>query len=467
LIETPPALCNMEAEHAVIGMILYDNAAMTALSGTIEPRHFYEPFHQRLFAVAQEINGRGQLVEPTLIASRFLQDEAFEELGGMRYLAEMIDVAPPTFHAPSYARAIIDMSLRRELVKACQEAIQNATHGLSLEAFDHVAEADKAITALLHGCAPDGQTLVDAKSSAFSTLDEIELEAKEGRAKGAMTGLRCFDRRMRGLRPGWLVVLAGRPSMGKTALARAAAYGCAKRNPSKKVLFFALEMSRRELDERTLSQIAFEHNDMIAYKDMSGDTLNREEMDRLRSYAHEAPDNFIMDDSTVLSMSYVRRRVLSVRRKGPIAAIFVDYLQIMDRPDAKGRNEASVIGEMTKQFKQLAREANCCVVLLSQINRGVENRDDKRPQLSDLRESGAIEQDANAVLFPYREVYYKERSPPTEDARKAEHQDQVEAIRRDMDVHAAKVRGGAIGVDKQIYWAEYDAIYDKPEDDRR
>jgi len=178
------------------------------------------------------------------------------------------------------------------------------------------------------------------------------------------------------------------------------------------------------------------------------------------------PGNLIIDDSPVLSVDYVRRRVLALKQRGPVAAVFIDYLQIMDRPEGKGRNDASIIGEMTKGLKQLAREAGTCVVLASQINRGVESRDDKRPQLSDLRESGAIEQDANAVLFPYREAYYLERAEPTEASKRGAWELKCAEMHRRMDVIAAKVRQGAVGTDHQVYFAEYDHIEDSVEERR-
>jgi replicative DNA helicase len=358
-----------------------------------------------------------------------------------------------------------ETALRRRLALLGKRLAEEAASGAP--AFAQLAALEKAVTGLLNDAAPAQTNLVDARASVVATLDEIEMEARQGKAKGAMTGLRCFDYRMRGLRPGWLVVIAGRPSMAKTALARATAFGCARKNPEKQVVFFALEMARRELDERTLAQLSWEAGDGIAYKDMNGDTLSPEDRGRLRQLAWKTPKNLLIDDSPILSVSYVRRRVLALKRKGPVAAVFIDYLQIMDRPDAKGRNEASVIGEMTKGLKQLAREAGTCVVLLSQINRGVESRDDKRPQLSDLRESGAIEQDANAVFFPFREVYYKERAEPAANATAEKRQAwelEVEEYRRRMDVICAKVRQGAVGTDTQIYFAEYDAVHDRPED---
>ena len=458
----PPAA--IDAEQALLGTLLYENEAFELCEG-LTPETFYEPVHARMFDLMVKLRRKQRLADLVTVAEQMAGDPGFDELGGIRYLADLVDKAPPAPNAPQYARLVLEAAMRRALVKLAEEAIVEARDPGN-DAFELVAAVDRAITAMVHDAAPDTTNLIDARSSALATIQELEQEAREGRAKGAMTGLRCFDRRMRGLRPGWLVVVAGRPSMGKTALARAAALGCARKNPSKQVVFFALEMARRELDERTLSQLSFETGDGIPYKDMNGDLLHVEDRIRLGELVEKVPSNFIIDDSPILSVSYVRRRVLSLKRKAPIAAVFIDYLQIMDRPDAKGRNEASVIGEMTKQLKQLAREAQTCVVLLSQINRGVESRDDKRPHLADLRESGAIEQDANAVFFPYREVYYTERAKPKDAGKEEAWLLTCEEQRRVMEVIAAKVRQGAIGTDTQLYFAEFDAIMDRPEDQR-
>jgi replicative DNA helicase len=455
----------LDAEQALLGCVLLDNDAFRLAEG-VRPDHLSFDLHARLWDGVERAVLRGELAEPVMLSEQLREDPSFKEAGGIRYLAELVDKAPPPARAPHYAGLIRDAFFRRTLQGLAAE-IGQAARDPERSAFDCIAEAERSVNALLNDAAPASHNLIDHSASVTATLEEIEAEARQGRAKGAMTGLRCFDMRMRGLRPGWLVVVAGRPSMGKTALARAAAFGCARKNPDKQVVFFALEMARRELDERSLSQLSYEAGDGIAYKDMNGDTLSPEDRGRLRQLAWKTPKNLLIDDSPILSVSYVRRRVLALKRKGPVAAVFIDYLQIMDRPDAKGRNEASVIGEMTKGLKQLAREAGTCVVLLSQINRGVESRDDKRPQLSDLRESGAIEQDANAVFFPFREVYYKERAEPAANATAEKRQAwelEVEEYRRRMDVICAKVRQGAVGTDTQIYFAEYDAVHDRPED---
>lgn len=451
--ETP--LANLEAELSLIGALLYENSLAEEMAH-VSAEFFYEPRHADMWACAIDLIGRRVHADPVSVSEAL---GAPEVLG---LLAELVDRAYVPA-AKAHADIVVNAARLRQLVGVADHIRQEARAGA--DAFNLISSSERTLARMVQDAAPAATNLIDARSSAHVTLDEIDREAEQGRAKGAMTGLRCFDRRLRGLRPGWLVVVAGRPSMGKTALARAAAFGCAQRTRAQ-VVFFALEMARRELDERTLSQLSHMDGDGIAYKDMNGDTLQPSDRARLRDLAHKIPTNFIIDDSPVLSVDYVRRRVLALKQRGPVAAVFIDYLQIMDRPDAKGRNEASVIGEMTKSLKQLAREAETCIVLLSQINRGVESRDDKRPQLSDLRESGAIEQDANAVLFPYREVYYLERAEPKEASKRAAWEQTCAEMHRRMDVLAAKVRQGAVGTDHQVYFAEYDHVEDAPEERR-
>ncbi len=220
-------------------------------------------------------------------------------------------------------------------------------------------------------------------------------------------------------------------------------------------------MERRELDERTLSQLSHEADMAVPYQEMAGAKLEPMVRHQLRELSWKVPKNLMIDDTASVSADYIERRVWALKRKGDLAAVFIDYLQLMAVGERNGRNDAALIGEITSRLKRLARAAEIAVVLLSQINRGVEQREDKRPQLSDLRESGSIEQDANAVLFPYREVYYVERAEPKEGT--AEHAawgTNIELIRRRMDVICAKNRGGAVGTDRQEYIAECDLVRD-------
>lgn len=462
--DTAPA--NIEAEQALLGAILFDNTALAALADiALEDRHFYEPLHQRLFAAIKTCAAAGRLAEPIVLMERFKDDPAFNELGGLRYLADLVDRAPPA--ALAYGRVVLDLALRRDLVAVGRAIVDSAHHDAEHDAHGLTVLAEQAIGEIARGAAPGDANLIDARSSVYATMDEIDEESAHGKPKGKMTGLRCIDRRLRGLKPGHLVVIGGRPSMGKTALARAAAAGCASRNPHDLVAFFALEMDRRELDERMLSELSFLDGDGVPYQDMSGAKLDPMTRLRLREAAWKVPKNLIIDDASRLTLEHVQRRVWALKRKGNLTVAFVDYLQIMQMPERQGRTDTALIGHITTGLKVLAGEARICIVLLSQLSREVERRDDKRPMLSDLRDSGSIEQDANAVLYPFREGYYVERAEPKEGS--VEHiqwETDVEMLRRRMDVICAKNRGGAVGTDRQEYFAEFDVVRDMVEDMR-
>ncbi|MDR7232810.1 replicative DNA helicase [Caulobacter sp. BE264] len=458
------ALFDIDAEMRLLGICLEHNEIVQSLAG-LEARHFHEPFHQRAWAFITKKVQAGVAVDPLTVHDAFKDgDPAYQELGALRYLAMLVEHVVGKAAAHEYARIIVERSTRRDLVETAALIAEKARDPAE-DLREVVTKSEALLADIARGSEPNDANLVDANTSAAWTIEEMRKEALEGRPKGLMTGLRCVDRRLRGLRPGCLIVIAGRPSMGKSGLARQIAHGAARRNPEHQFPFYCLEMHRREMDERTLSELTFRDGQPIRYHDMNPEKFTPMDWDILERAARRVPSNMILDDTASLSVDYVRRRSWALRRKGPIGAIFIDYLQIMKRPAANGRNDAAVIGEMTTALKVLARELNCAVVLLSQINRGVESRDDKRPQLSDLKESGSIEQDANVVLFPFREVYYLERAEPRQGT--PEHQkweEQVELLRRRMDVLCAKNRGGAVGSDQQDYHAEYDAVTDVREE---
>lgn len=459
----PVALYDLEAEQGVLGVALARNDFVTRADGLL-PRHFYEPFHQRLWAKIGEKAAAGVSFDAISLNAAFEGDESYIALGGLGYMAQLLDRAPPAPVLTEYAKVIVDRASRRDLVAAAEKMIAGA-RDTSADLREIVTGGEAAVVDIARGSEPGDANLVDAQTAADLTLAEMRQEAAHGRPKGLMTGLRCVDYRLRGLRPGAQIVIAGRPSMGKSGLARQIFHGAAKRNPDYLFPFFCLEMHRREMTERTLSELTYRDGMPIQYRDMNPEKFTPMDWDVMERAARRVPANFILDDTAALTVDYVRRRAWALRRKGPIGAIGIDYLQIMQRPPAHGRNEASVIGEMTASLKRLARELDCAVVLLSQVSRAVESREDKRPQISDLRESGSIEQDANVVLFPFREVYYVERAEPKAGSPEyAKWEIEVANLNRRMDVICAKNRGGAIGTDVQDYHAEYDAVTDQRSD---
>jgi replicative DNA helicase len=452
-------LRNVDAEQALLGAILSDPSRYPEV-GHVRPEQFFEPGFARIWRVIADEVAASRAVDFVTLSERFQDDPAITALGGRDYLFKLWNASFNPTMGPHYAGLVIESWSRRKVAELLARGQADITTVGERPAATVVAELRRALEDLEHAAADvDGFTSADEAGDAL--LDALHEEAVHGRERGAMTGLRCMDRRLGGLRPGWLVIIGGRPSMGKSGLARAACYGAARINPQSLLLFFSLEMTEREITERSVSAITHDMGDGIAYNTM-GPKLTAEERERIRQARGRLPRNVLIDDRSTVTVDDIRRKIWAAKRRGPVAAVFIDYLQLMVRPPSQGRNEASVLAEMTSTLKRIAGEAGVCIILLSQLSRGVESRDDKRPQLHDLRESGAIEQDANAVLFPYREAYYIARAEP-QDANSPEHRKwltNLENVRRRMDVIAAKVRGGAIGTDQQVYFQEYDHVED-------
>ncbi|WP_177221800.1 replicative DNA helicase [Brevundimonas viscosa] len=304
----------------------------------------------------------------------------------------------------------------------------------------------------------------NAHEAALARMDRLEVEVATGKPKGVQTGLSCFDKRLGGLLPGSVIVLAGRPGMGKTALLGNVLYGAALLNPNKLFAGFSLEMDTDQLNDRALSRLTADDDAPVSFSDIAKvQPLTSFDLQALHRAKVRIPRNLWLRDRAGVSVEDVSRAVWAMKRRGDLAAIGIDYLQLMRRPALAGRNEASAIAEMTGALKTLAREAKIAIILLSQLNRSVESRDDKRPQLSDLRESGSIEQDADAVLFPFREVYYLQKSEPKPDpvgisGAHFEWEMRCAELRTAMDVIIAKNRHGSEGSEPQEYRAEIDLI---------
>lgn len=461
--ETGPALPqNLEAEQAVLGILLFDGDALRDVHDRVTAEDFFEPFHQRLFAVCVDGIRRSGQVDTALLSGWLATDPAWQAFGGSRGLMEMAEKAGSPKLAGDYAQQIADAALRRRLIRMGQEAIVRARDE-DLTGFEAIAATRVALESAERGAAPEDALFVNAHDAALTRMDRLELERATGKPKGTQTGLSCFDKRLGGLMPGSVIVLAGRPGMGKTALLGNVLYSAAAMNPTKLFAGFSLEMDTDQLNDRALSRLTVTDDQTVSFSDIAKVLpLTAFDMEALHRAKDRMPRNLWLRDRAGVSVDDVSRAVWAMKRKGDLAAIGIDYLQLMKRPALQGRNEASAIAEMTGALKNLAREARITIILLSQLNRSVESRDDKRPMLSDLRESGSIEQDADAVLFPYREIYYLQKSEPK--AGTHEHlkwEEDCESVRRLMDVIIAKNRHGSEGVEPMDYRAEIDLIQNR------
>jgi replicative DNA helicase len=448
--------CNIEAEQALLGVMLYDNAAYERLTDRLQASHFYEPFHQHLFTVLEEYIRRGQLAEPILIAERFKKDPAFEELGGIRYLADLVDRAPPGANAPAYARTIYDLALRRDLIRIGGEIAVNATGDAERPARDQIEIAEQQLFSLAEtGGASQGFVPF---STALHGAVEMAAEAfqRDGGLAGISTGLIDLDRQLGGLHPSDLLILAGRPSMGKSALAANIAFHVARNyaydiqpDGSKKtanggvVAFFSLEMSAEQLAMRLLAEVSGVASDKLRKGE-----IDQSEFARIRDAALEIQESpLFIDDTGGLSIAKLVARCRRLKRTSGLDLVVVDYLQLVVGSDlGANANRVQEVSQITQSLKALAKELAVPVIALAQLSRQVENREDKKPQLSDLRESGSIEQDADAVMFVYREEYYLGRSEPREGTQ--EHlawQEEMDKVAGLAEVIIGKQRHGPIG----------------------
>jgi replicative DNA helicase len=450
---------NIEAEQALLGALMFDNAAYERLSDQLKANHFYEPFHQRLFAAMEDYFRKGQLAEPIVLMERFKHDPAFQELGGLRYLADLVDRAPPAANAADYGRLVYDLALRRDLIRIGGDIAAAAQGDPERSAKDQIETAEQSLYTL----AETGQSSTGFVTFADALQGAVDMAAeafsRDGGLSGVSTGLIDLDRMLGGLHPSDLIILAGRPSMGKSALAANIAFHVAKNyaydiqpDGSKKtsnggvVAFFSLEMSAEQLAMRVLAESSGVPSDRLRKGE-----IDASEFGRVRDAAleiQEAP--LFFDDTGGLSISKLAARARRLKRQTGLDLIVIDYLQLLTGGEgSKTDNRVQEVSMITQGLKALAKELAVPVVALSQLSRQVENREDKRPQLSDLRESGSIEQDADMVLFVYREAYYLGRAEPREGS--PEHlawQEDLDKIQHVAEVIIGKQRHGPIGTVK-------------------
>ncbi|SFP54384.1 replicative DNA helicase [Tranquillimonas alkanivorans] len=447
---------SIEAEQQLLGAILTNNEVYDRVASVINSGHFYDPVHARIFEVASARIAKNALASPVTLKAFLEDDPGLQELGGPQYLVRLAGAAISSFAARDYAQMIYDLAIRRELIRLGKDiSAQAAKVDVASEPKDQIVEAEQR----LYKLGEAGQASKGFVSFLRAVTDAVNVAnaayQREGGLAGVSTGLVDLDKKLGGLHRSDLLILAGRPSMGKTSLATNIAFNIAKayrrgQMPDGSdgaieggvVGFYSLEMSAEQLAARILSEASEVPSEQIRRGDM-----NEKEFRRFveAAKALEACPLYI-DDTPALPISQLAARARRLKREHGLDALFVDYLQLV-KGTGKGDNRVNEISEISQGLKAIAKELDIPVVALSQLSRQVESRDDKRPQLSDLRESGSIEQDADVVMFVFREEYYVEREKPSDDRldEMAAWQERMERLHGKAEVIIGKQRHGPIG----------------------
>ena len=384
-----------EAEESVIGAILLSEDAVNEVMDRIHPADFYVPAHQAIYEAMRELFDGSQPIDAVTVSEVLRRRGELEKIGGVSYLARLVDIVPSTSNVVYYADIVEEHAKRRELIRA-----GSAVTDFAFSIDDEIAIVmDRAEQAVL-GVADkrSAQTLLEVGPMFSVVLEQIEaLEALGSDMTGLATGFTDIDRKLAGLQSANLVVIAARPAMGKSSLALNIATNVASQGDP--VAIFSLEMSKEEIVQRILSSVG--KVDSMKLRSGQLGALWQRVVDAAGKM-YKAP--IFIDDSPVVSVTDIRAKCRRLKRKAGLALVVVDYLQLMEASNRENRQQE--ISEITRNLKNLARELNVPIIAVSQLNRSLEAREDKRPRLSDLRESGAIEQDADVVMFIYRHEYY-------------------------------------------------------------
>lgn len=458
-------LSNLEAEQSLLGTIILNNEYLSRVLEFLLPEHFYEPAHQKIYAQIIHNVEKVSIVANQITLKQFFEnDENIKAIGGAKYLSTLLASASGIFDIADYGRVIYDLALKRKLVMIGEDVVNRVYKTENnLSAQEQIEQAEANLFDLAE---KGGNGKSDFRNISFSikeTLDKTLLARKrDSHISGVSTGFTDLDKMLSGLQQSDLFILAGRPSMGKTAIAiNIAVNACKYLNPNfddkknlKAVGFFSLEMSSDQLSSRILSMEC----SINATKFRTGQLSENEwEVVATRS-AEIAKMPFFIDDTPALSISAIRTRARRMLRKNNLGLLVIDYLQLIRGSSSRSaENRVQEVSEITQGLKAIAKELNIPVIALSQLSRAVEQREDKRPQLSDLRESGSIEQDADVVAFIYRDSYYKERlRPPENEVDKFQKwKSEMQQVAHKAEFIIAKQRNGPVGSIELFFDAEF------------
>ena len=457
---------SIEAEQQLLGGLLNNNDLYYSLEDKVDPEHFYDPVHSRIFEIISTRIKDGKLASAVTVNTFLTEDEGLKELGGSSYLAQLMAGSVASSAIKDYSKLVYDLAIRRELIILGQEISSRAQ---SIKVDEQPEEQIILAEQNLYKIGDSGKSETGFKSFLKALGEAVQVanaaHHRDGNLAGISTGFIDLDKKMGGLHSSDLIILAGRPSMGKTSLATNIAYNIAKSfkkndNPDGTsetvnggiVGFYSLEMSAEQLAARILSETAEIPSEQIRRGDMTESEFRRF-VEAAKSI--ESSPLFI-DDTPALTIAQLASRARRLKRTHGLDALIIDYLQLV-RSGSSRDNRVNEISEITQGLKAIAKELNIPVIALSQLSRQVENRDDKRPQLADLRESGSIEQDADVVLFVYREEYYKEREKPSDhDLEKmAIWQEEMDRLHGRAELILGKQRHGPIGTVELSFEGKY------------
>jgi replicative DNA helicase len=468
---------NIEAEQSLLGAILVNNDAFYRVSDFLEPKHFFEPIHQTIFETSGSLIRMGKVATPVTLKT-FLPADT--DIGGMtvsQYLARLAAEATTIINAQDYGRTIYDMALRRDLIRIGEDMVNVAFDApVDFAPRAQIEDAERRLYELAESGRYDGGFQRFAQAMKVALDMAANAYQRDGKLSGIATGLRDLDSKMGGLQRSDLIIVAGRPGMGKTALATNIAYNIARAHKEDVqvdgtmktinggiVGFFSCEMSAEQLATRILAE-----QTRIASSMIRRGGIKQDEFDRIRDYTIELEHlPLFVDETGGLSISQLTARARRLKRQKGLDVIVVDYIQLLQGSGKRGNdNRVQEVTEITTSLKALAKELNVPVIALSQLSRQVESRDDKHPQLSDLRESGSIEQDADVVLFVYREEYYLQNKEPKPGT--AEHEKwqlEMDLALGKAEVIIAKQRHGPTGTVKLQFEGQYTRFSDFVEED--
>jgi replicative DNA helicase len=449
---------NEEIEQALLGALLVNNKSLEKVSEYLKPEHFYNSVHGRIYGAIQIFVERGQDASPLTLKSYFEKDQDLSQAGGGQYLADLAAHVISVVNVEDYGRTVYELHLRRALIALGEDVVNEAyDHDIETTARQQIEQTEKRLFDLATAGDFSGG-FVAFRESLTEAIRQAELAyQREGDVTGITTGLIDIDKKMGGLQKSDLVILAGRPSMGKTALATNMAFNAARaylKTAGKEgavVGFFSLEMSAEQLATRILADLTSVASDKIR----RGEVRDTDFTKFVEASQELATVPLFIDDTAALTIGAIRTRARRLKRQHNLGMIVIDYLQLVQGSGRGGQeNRVLEISEITRGLKALAKDLDVPVLALSQLSRAVEQRDNKRPQLSDLRESGSIEQDADVVMFVYREEYYLEREQPAQRPEEApdkfnqRHDDWLKRMEQTHNVAEciiAKQRHGPIG----------------------